>query len=107
MIPIDTGNSVIESEDCDARPARCEDWISRELDGEAIFYDIATDTTCRLNETALLIWQLCDGSTSVRNIVASLVSEYDVSKSEARADVRETLSQLHSVGLISTDGANA
>jgi hypothetical protein len=44
------------------------DIIVQELDGEIIVYDLKTDKAYCLNETSALIWQLCDGKTSVSEI---------------------------------------
>ncbi len=76
--------------------------MCRELDGEGIFYDVATDTTCRLNETAMFIWTLCDGDHGVDEISERLAARYDVGAERSHRDVRDTLDHLGSLGIVSS-----
>ena len=45
--------------------ARKEDLIVRELTDEVLVYDLNRDKAHCLNETAALVWKLCDGQTTV------------------------------------------
>ncbi len=58
------------------------------------------EAICSLNETAAFIWQLIDGRTSVRQIVAAIVNEYDSEDAEAEKDVSSFLESLAAEGLI-------
>jgi pyrroloquinoline quinone biosynthesis protein D len=53
-----------------------------------------------LNETAQEIVQRCNGTSTVAEIVAELVHEYDVPQEELALDVIESLSGLMQRGMI-------
>jgi hypothetical protein len=53
-----------------------------------------------LNEVGARIWELADGSRSVREIAAAIASVYDVSQREAEADTVEFLQELREKALI-------
>ena len=52
-----------------ARSARL---VVKELDGELLVYDLDRDRAHCLNESAALIWQLCDGRTTLAEISSKL-----------------------------------
>ena len=56
--------------------------------------------TFRLSESAHFILARCNGKRTVEQIVAELVSEYDVDIRTARRDVRACLRLYQQVGLI-------
>ncbi len=47
-----------------------------ELDDEAVVYDRQGKRATYLNETAAVIWKLCDGARSVREIAVILAGEF-------------------------------
>jgi hypothetical protein len=47
-----------------------------------------------------MIWQLINGQTTARELVAAVRSEYDVGAAEAEKDVVDFLSSLEDAGLI-------
>ena len=52
--------------------ARTEDLVIRELDDETLIYDIERDTALCLNQTAALVWQQCDGTTTATEAARAL-----------------------------------
>ncbi len=65
-----------------------------ELDGEAVVYDRQGKRATYLNETAAVIWKLCDGSRSVHEIVGLLAQEYPEAAGTMEGDVREAVDRL-------------
>ena len=60
----------MEIDSCALLPkARSEGIITKEIDGELLIYDGARDQAYCLNETAAAFWKLCDGRTSVSEII--------------------------------------
>ena len=53
-----------------------------------------------LNDSATLIWKLCDGSRSVQDIVDLLKMEYPGSEAAVDGDVREAIALLVSEGAL-------
>jgi hypothetical protein len=56
---------------------------------------------CALNETALAVWELCDGATAPDEIVHAVRIACGLSEETAREDITRTLSELTAVGLLS------
>jgi hypothetical protein len=55
----------------DLRPrARADEVVVTEVEGEALVYDLLRHRAHRLNPVAALIWQHCDGQTTVRQLAA-------------------------------------
>ena len=52
--------------------ARREGIISKELDGEVLIYDRERDKAHCLNSTAALVWQHCDGRSSVTDLARAV-----------------------------------
>ena len=62
--------------------ARKEGLVIKEVDDEVLVYDLARDQAHCLNRSAALIWRLCDGKNSIRQMAVSFGQE---SGSEADA----------------------
>jgi hypothetical protein len=57
--------------------ARTDSLVIRELDDETLVYDTDRDEAHCLNQTAALVWQQCDGKTTVAQAAQSLQSKLD------------------------------
>lgn len=79
--------------DLDLRPQARVGIQFDELDGEAVVYDRSGKQATYLNETATVIWKLCDGARSLREIGDALALEYPEA-TEVRAEVEETVDRL-------------
>ena len=44
-----------------------------ELDGEAVVYDRVGKRATYLNDTAVVIWKLCDGTRTINDIIGMLL----------------------------------
>ena len=83
-------------------PERREEVHREELDGEAILYDAAFGTMCRLNDTSYFVYRLCDGSMTVEEIARRVTDRYDVAIETARRDVERTVAELADGGFLVT-----
>jgi hypothetical protein len=70
-----------------------------ELDDEIVLLDIEAGNYYSLNEVSAFIWKIADGTT-VKQIVDSVTSEYDVDRSQARDDVLRLLGELSEKNLL-------
>lgn len=52
----------------------------------------------QLNLVGGLIWQMCDGTQSIQDIVNKLAKEFDVSKAELASDVVDFVADLKEKG---------
>jgi len=60
---------------------------------------------CVLNETALALWELCDGGTAPDEIVDAVRIACGLARQVAESDVSRTLRELTDAGLVSwSDG---
>lgn len=83
----------------DAVFARNEQVVSRKIVDELILVPMRKDvadmeTLYTLNEVGARVYELIDGSRPLREIVSTIVSEFDVTERKAAADVREFIEQL-------------
>lgn len=70
------------------------------VDGTLVLINSTSGLTHHLNETAAAVWEACDGSTSVDDLVERMVSRFDVDAATARHDVAAVLRRFQEVGLI-------
>jgi len=80
-------------------PSANTDFSLEEIDDELLLYHPAKTKAVYLNETAALVWQLCDNRRSLDEIVSLLEENYPESES-IRSDVEKTLQQLADNGAV-------
>lgn len=64
-------------------------------------YEPTTDSLHVLNDTARAIWELCDGSTTRREMAEAVSELTGLDLESAEEDVRSTLAQLARLNLVS------
>ena len=77
-----------------ARPRKMDHLIEHDMDEEVLVYDPVIDRTHRLNVSATLIWELCDGTRSLEDIARALTEQFEVEFETALQDARTVLEQL-------------
>ena len=87
----------------DSRPSRREDILAEQASDTQLLLNLSNGEYYALNEVGSDVWQLCDGSRSVREIVAAVGDEYDAPLDIIQADVLELLQGLANEGLVTTD----
>jgi len=73
------------------KPFRVADFRLEKMDNELLLFNSKTTNVIYLNESASVIWQLCDGQRSVDEIIDLLVSTYPEAAASIRSDVQETI----------------
>ena len=76
-----------------------EVWVRRESDEAAIF-DPATGALHRLNPSALAIWELCDGKTTIDEMAEAVAELASLPIRSALEDVGDTVAQLEVLSLV-------
>ena len=66
----------------------------RVIDGEAIIMTLENNTLHTLNNVGSRIWELSDGSMTLREIIDAIQSEYDVDYNEGKADCISFIEEL-------------
>lgn len=85
------------------------DIVSRKIVDEVILVPIRrrgddVDSLYTLNEVGARIWESIDGTRPVREIRDLIVAEFDVTGTQAEADLLTLLDQLSQIGAITEQG---
>ena len=74
--------------------------VIQDVDGETLLLDGEGNCIHQLNRTASFVWHLCDGKTSVEDIVRLLIREFDVDEATAAQDVASVVDKLRGLNLL-------
>lgn len=66
----------------------------RRLDDEVVLLDLDSGIYSTLNAVGAIIWDRCDGTISVAEIIEEIASEFDVAEEVAQRDTLEFLHDL-------------
>jgi hypothetical protein len=81
-------------------PQRRLNLVCRIIEGETVILNREAGVLHRLNPTASFIWECCDGTTDVDDIVTRVANAYDVDFVTCRKDVSEIVAKLESLNLL-------
>ena len=87
------------------RPLGREDLLTREVDGEFFLYDPVTDRVVLINDSAAVIFALCDGTRTEDEIAAEVQRLYASEAEHLHDEVRATLAHFMADGLIASPPA--
>jgi coenzyme PQQ synthesis protein D (PqqD) len=90
----------VELPDGHARPLRRGGSSAVELDDNVALYDEVGQFLILLNTSAATVWELCDGATTVDQIVRALTELHPEQAAEIADDVRRTVGKLTELGLV-------
>ncbi|MFK7956154.1 MAG: PqqD family protein [Lysobacterales bacterium] len=82
-------------------PKKAANLVQEDADGHLIVLDGDNGQVHKLNPTAAMILELCDGALSAEEIAAEVASACDVDVSLITDDVRATLAEFAEKDLIS------
>jgi hypothetical protein len=88
---------MMDDEDIPRHTAR---YRLEDFGDEVVLYDFTTTQVVYLNEAASLIWRLCDGRRNIADINALLQEAYPTASDQIEDDLRTTLEQFVSKGVI-------
>jgi hypothetical protein len=66
----------------------------RVVDGEAVIILSESNLVNVYNPVGSRVWELCDGTRTVEDVIDLIVSEYEVNRERAQADVVAFIEQL-------------
>lgn len=82
------------------KPRRRADYRLEQLEGELLLYHPSRSQILYCNQTAALIWHLCDGRRTVQEIIDLLSAAFPPSGPAIAGDVAAALQQFRQVGAI-------
>ena len=86
-----------------AKPKQKKGYHLEAMDGELLLYHLGETRILYLNDTASLIWYLCDGQQTIGEIISLLKKAYPDSAGTMAKDVENTLEQLLTGGCITLE----
>ena len=84
-------------------PKRTTHLIEHRMGNEVLLYDPVASRTHRLNKSAAMIWDLCDGAHSVEELAGLLTAQFEVEFDRAYDDTQAVVQQLLEEQLVSHD----
>jgi len=89
--------------DSTRKPLRRHDLEVVEVDGAFDIVDRDGMSLYRLNDTARALWDVCDGETSIDEMIDAAGQLFDAPTPVLRADVIQGISEFYSRGLLEVD----
>jgi hypothetical protein len=89
-----------------ARLVRREGAAAVELDDNLALYDEVGQLLILLNPSAAAIWELCDGTTTVDDMVRDLIAAHAGDAALIGEDVHQTVRKLAELGLVVDAGSS-
>ena len=83
-----------------SKPHRNPDYRLEAIDGELLLFHPEKAKIMYCNETASLIWQLCDGERTTQEIIGLLADTFPGAAAAIPDDVESTLKEFHQHGAI-------
>jgi hypothetical protein len=81
-------------------PTRRPNLACETLDAEAVIYDVHTGAVHHLDETALWLWEACDGHRSPNELTTACAERFDVPLAIAATHVKQGLHHLRARHLL-------
>jgi hypothetical protein len=81
-------------------PKRAEQVIAQKASNDVLLFNMEDGNYYSLNEIGGRIWDLCDGSRSVSQLVTLLATEYEASPEDIEKDITDLLEGLQNGRLI-------
>lgn len=91
------GRTIVNS---DHRPKRSQDVIAQQGSNAMLLLNMVDGSYYSLNEVGGRIWELCDGTRTVAELISTLAIEYDAPTQTLEVDILELLEGLRSKDLV-------
>jgi hypothetical protein len=84
----------------DSCPKRKDEVIAQQASSAMLLLDMGDGSYYSLNDVGGRVWELCDGTHTVSQLVSTLAMEYDVPSQTLESDILELLDSLREKSLI-------
>lgn len=71
-----------------------EECLLEDMDGELLLYNPINATTLHLNGPSAIVWNLCDGETSVQKMIDAVKEAYPDQTDQIEADIVAVVSDF-------------
>ena len=71
-----------------------------DMEGEGVLYSYEKETMVQLNKSAVVIWRLCDGKRTVKEITELIVDAFPEAADKVAIDVSETIARFQKEGVV-------
>jgi PqqD family protein of HPr-rel-A system len=82
------------------RPKARTDLTVVQLDGEAVIYDEVSGELHHLNPSATLVFDLLDGTATVKELAADVAEAFGLSSGEVESQIRVLVRRFRALGLL-------
>ncbi len=86
------------------RPCQLPGTRVEQRGGRVVVCDADRSVMLALNESAAALWELCDGNTTIDEMVMAICEAASIPAEKARDDVERTLAEFRRAGLLAFDG---
>jgi hypothetical protein len=83
------------------RLAKNPDLFVEDMDEEILLYEAGSHRAIYLNETAALVWRLCDGTRTVQEVAEMLAENYPDARADLPRDIESAVEMLLREGALS------
>ena len=84
----------------DSVPQINQNYCTREIDGELIFFEETGRELHSIEETGLFIYKNIDGLKTIKSIIKLLCEEYDINEKTASNDILDFINELAKKNII-------
>lgn len=74
--------------------------VESEVDGRISLFDPQSQEVSMLNDTASDVWRLCDGSSTIDQVVELVAKAYGVEPDAVEDEVKATVTTFYDKGLL-------
>lgn len=71
-----------------------EECLLEDMDGELLLYNPINATTLHLNGPSGVVWNLCNGETSVQQMIDAVIEAYPEQNEQIEADITNVVSDF-------------
>ena len=84
----------------DERPKKRGDIVNGDVGDEVVLYDSRNDNVHHMNLLASVIWDLCDGNHTVKDITEEIVDVLNADPVQVEGDVTKMIEEFQGKGLL-------
>ena len=80
---------------------QAEDHVSTDIDGEVVLMDMENGNYFGFDKILSRIWNMIETPTPISSLIAQIMQEYDVKRTECESDILDVLNKMLKDKLIS------